>query len=481
MRLNFKNLLFFISLCFFCAAGGFARSAVDSEEPFCLIRESTSVQRSSLFLSVSVDHKDCVYDDGDLVKITVNAGDNGYLYLVHKDVEGNFALLFPNIYEKDCEVSKCSAIVIPPENRYNFRIRAPFGEEELIAVLSKEKLEIKKNLELVFEKERTKDVVPLTLEEVKSFAGEILSRAEKDSGAVAESHVKIVTQEEQAVPDDTGKGMPGRYLFCVGVNQYCDRNIRNLDCCARDADGMERVFCSFCGVNKEHVYKLTGEDASFENIQKHFTKKLAKIPAASTLFIYWSGHGGYAANTGSENAKETLACLYPYDGIRKNVHNGVTEDLLGHWIDGLKDKNIVLILDACYSRAITNSTGKGIADGKGLGDSFEEELPEIFTFGLRAFARTKSVDVKDKSVITSSTSDEISLAAKSGEKNSLMTKYILSVIEKENCSSAVLTPKMLVDLIKDDVAREAKERKGDGGSQTVFAEGDTIDTVNFFE
>lgn len=472
MRLVLKKFLFLLGFSLLCVVVCCFDTA-GTEESLRLIRENQSIQRSSLFVSVSVDHKDRVYYEGNFVKITVNAGDDGYLYLINKGADGSYTLLYPNELHQDCRVLKNDAIHIPSEERsgFRFRIHQPFGEEELVAILSKEELD--------FSKELKGDSVRLSSEEVKKLADEVIAHAGgggsgKVFDSVAESHIRVITQKRPEMPEISGKGGLGRYLFCVGVDKYSDPNICNLNCCANDAAGIESLFCSCCGVARKNVFRLTGEHATFKKVEEYFTKILPELPAGSTLFIYWSGHCGLISNSEKGNTEEVLACLYPFDGIRGRQWNGVTEDLLGHWIDGLKDKNIVLIFDACYSGMLSSP--------KKNGDSSEEENSD-FTFGTRLMDRARSISLENKSIITSSASDETSLGADSHDKNSLMTKYIISVISdcKMNGENAVLTPNELVRKIRDDVAREAKERKGNSGSQTVIADGDTAGTINILE
>ena len=81
---------------------------------------------------------DSTFRAGDRIQISVEANDNGYLYIVHQGSSGTWKPLFPSaeIEDGNNRVEKGRTYIMPPGSRFYFDEQA--GEEKLFLILSRQ-------------------------------------------------------------------------------------------------------------------------------------------------------------------------------------------------------------------------------------------------------------------------------------------------------------------------------------------------------
>ncbi len=90
-------------------------------------------------IQLAVDHENCCYTEGELMRVAVKSESDGYLYLFYENAGGDVSLLFPNNFQSDNFIKKDEVVAVPAQGQ-NFALRAaaPFGTERLLAVVSKQ-------------------------------------------------------------------------------------------------------------------------------------------------------------------------------------------------------------------------------------------------------------------------------------------------------------------------------------------------------
>ena len=156
----------------------------------------------SFAVQVDVDQPDRVYIKDEVLRATVTCSEEGYLYLFHRDAEGKVAMLYPNRFSKKNSIQKGETITVPaPGSIFQIRMDAPFGNELLKAVVSKEPLAFFDNLDLT-----GINMLPIGDEEGKELAKSV--KGMKNSGW-AVHQVSIRTVDPDAPQNggvvDTGK------------------------------------------------------------------------------------------------------------------------------------------------------------------------------------------------------------------------------------------------------------------------------------
>lgn len=224
-----------------------------------------------------------------------------------------------------------------------------------------------------------------------------------------------------------------RYALVVGINDYRDGQIPDLALCEADATAIHKLVTDpeKGGVGSDQAALLIGKDATYRNIRKALSD-LRKIPADSTVFVYFSGHGAKEGDeafwvTQDAELNDLVATAMPDSEVQR---------LLSH----IPSQRVIVIIDACYAAA----TVKG---GKALANEFEPIL-QRFTGKGRAFL----------------------MAAGSGQeaieaqdlRHSVFTHYVIKGLagESDVDGDGVITLTEVATYIDTHVADEARVRGG---------------------
>ena len=109
------------------------------------VEEDLRNDQANFRVRVWVDRKDRTYAKGELMRVSVESTESGYLYLIYKQADGSTKCLFPNRFEEDNRIEAGKVVTIPTA-RQSFRLRCnePFGDELLVAVVSRKPLAVQK-------------------------------------------------------------------------------------------------------------------------------------------------------------------------------------------------------------------------------------------------------------------------------------------------------------------------------------------------
>ena len=389
--------------------------------------EGISNEHSSFAVRVDVDRADRVYAKDDLLHVTVESSEDGYLYLFYRDAAGNVSVLFPNRFQKNNFIRKNENVTVPaPGSNFRIRMDAPFGTELLKAVVTKK---------------------PLTYIDTAAFIGANLTPVDDAAGKFFKSSFEKTTPDWaehqvwiQTVASRTGGTMDGgkRFAVVIGISNYKDSvNLHNLGICHMDAEKTAEIFSKYCHVEKNNVRILTNENATLANIRKVVQEELPRLTKpGDTVFLFWSGHGGQTPDKKRE-------FLVPYDGAGNDIEGTMLMDeTFGRWIQELDGRKVLIVLDACYSGGQANDAK---TPAKLLDDIQTEWQP--FRFAFTRLALAKDIGQKDAAVIASSNSQEVSYVRK--EKDlSVFTYYMVNSIEE---AQNPLTHVQLYDIVKPQV------------------------------
>lgn len=139
-----------------------------------------------------------------------------------------------------------------------------------------------------------------------------------------------------------------RYALIIGISNYKNLSDEdNLTYPVVDAESMENL------LEEQHwtVETLKDAEASESGIKSAIHDFFAGIPPTATALIYYSGHGtlvngGYSGDP----------AIVPYDLDSTTWTPLITADDLSTWIsDYIPTKNVIVILDSCYSGGFVDS------------------------------------------------------------------------------------------------------------------------------
>lgn len=446
-------------------SGAFAKSIrlITTEPPENL--QEVYNPEPTFYVRVNVDRDDRIYREGETIKITVNSGKDGYLYVFNEDVNGNITLLFPNAYHSDNKIKRLENVQVPISEETDFvlRVSSPTGTEYIQAVVTSEPLDT------ITSKSLGKNFTPMDFpwfkkmhEEIKTKVVLVDAPTEKggntDALEWAENTVKIKT---------IGKDKPReihtseRYFIGIAIDSYKDSNIPGLPACKKDLERVKEMFINNCQVPEDHVFTLIDEEATFDAIHELFTKKIPQMTQSGDIvFVYWSGHGCQIADQKEGDEADGFdECLIAYDSFKFEKETLLIDDEFGNWVQRLDMREVLFVIDAC------NSGGMGTVS-KGID---QESDPDTFDFGIDEVVKLKDIGQKDLALVTSCSSSEKAISL---EDRSLMTDELLKILEsKRGISHKELAEQLIVNVPKrvEEIKKVKKLPKGDGRySQKVF-------------
>jgi uncharacterized caspase-like protein len=271
-----------------------------------------------------------------------------------------------------------------------------------------------------------------------------------------------------------------RYALVVGVGKF-KNGITPLQYSVRDATLFYRFLLDQAGFTKNNTYFLADQNATSTNIVKYLNGIRNAAREDDLVVVYMSSHGTPPDKFGG-------VYIVTYDtevNPRERVwHTSVAETALKDFVENLKARRLVMVLDTCYSngayRAIPGFLPPG---GKSLGVGDENEGYGVSTAqGKRLFGakdivledQPKQASTSGKSIASSQESygKVLISASSSGEKswesdqlrNSVFTYYFVDGMKRSDGSV-----KDAFDYSKPRTMQRVQQEKGAEITQTPQA------------
>ncbi len=153
-----------------------------------------------------------------------------------------------------------------------------------------------------------------------------------------------------------------KLAIVVGIDEYRDATITDLDLAVSDADTVEKLLNDLYDFDR--IYKLSNEDANFENLRAMLSDTLRRAGSNDLVVFYFAGHGGQVTNIEGKEEGYLIPCDGAFDSVSKNI----SMDFIRRNSLLSPAKDILYIVDVCYS-------GLGIVEKPPL--NFEAQETEI--------------------------------------------------------------------------------------------------------
>lgn len=290
--------------------------------------------------------------------------------------------------------------------------------------------------ELTALEEQERQITEQKQEEQKKLAAvqqqleEKRKRIEEENRRAQEEKKKLARAMAKSVQPITLKA--NRYALVIGVEQYRER-IPRADFAARDAQALAHFLTKSAGYPEENVVVRLNDQASKSDLEKYFEGWIKNhVDASSSLLIYFSGHGTPQTTTGE-------AYLVPYDGDPGFIEQtGYPLKRLYEILEKLPTKNIVVMLDSCFSGAGARSV---LAQGA---------KPMVLSEGV--------TNTGTKAIVFSATSGSNISVAYQEKKQGLFTYYALQGLagEADLNGDGGIEIQELFDYLKPQVQRVAR-------------------------
>jgi hypothetical protein len=164
------------------------------------------------------------------------------------------------------------------------------------------------------------------------------------------------------------------FALLIGVGDYPTLGLSSLPATVRDAETLAAILtnAALCGYPVDAVKVITGHNATAKNIRAALSAMAQSTNNQSTVFIFFSGHGGRALQTGSWN---TYLCPREADP-NDLAHTAIPGDEFSALLAAIPAKKLLVILDACHAAgsADPKSPDTEMLWKAGLPDEYYEAL-----------------------------------------------------------------------------------------------------------
>ena len=277
----------------------------------------------------------------------------------------------------------------------------------------------------------------------------------------AQNVVSQIPAKSDAVKNEI-KSVPGQAKFAllVGINDYTDKNIRDLNGSENDVKLMREMLADLYGFKagvdtKELLSSNKNADEKptqkaildnfdkylIENAKKYFTdNKLSSPDKGATVVFYYSGHGSHlpddADKDESDGEDETIV---PMDSDQ-NGSKDIRDDEFAKRFTELKKytSNITFIFDSCHSGTVTRGFGRRSVErlsaaAKTRGDGTDISLNENMDSAGESYVTISGSlpnELSHEDSMPSQAEIRLKKTNPKNEMNGLMTYYLVQILRE---------------------------------------------------
>ena len=145
-------------------------------------------------------------------------------------------------------------------------------------------------------------------------------------------------------PSDEGLDLKGKYYALImGVNEYDDEHVTDLDQPLRDAQKVYDIITRYYTFEKGNVTFL--KNPTRADIISALDELERTISANDNFFIFFAGHGYW-------DERSDKGYWLPSDASRSNTVNWIRNTSVSEYMASIKSRHTLLVADACFSGGI---------------------------------------------------------------------------------------------------------------------------------
>ncbi|MBI5882418.1 MAG: caspase family protein [Elusimicrobia bacterium] len=248
-----------------------------------------------------------------------------------------------------------------------------------------------------------------------------------DAAAPAESTQVSSDVDDAARP---GPRKPDDYALIIGIDKY--QALPAAQYGERDAAAFKKHAQKTLGVPEENTIFLTGSRATKTGIERYIEEWLPRnVGEDSRVYFYYSGHG-------SPDPQKGTAYIIPWDGDASYLQTSAYPvPRLYERLAGLKAREVVVLLDSCFSGAGGRS---------------------VIAKGARPLVPVAEAVVPEKlAVLTAASSDQIA-GGLDEQGHGMFTYFLLKGLQGAAGKDGHLSLAELHSYIKENVLRSARRQ-----------------------
>jgi|GEM_PF-583394 len=137
---------------------------------------------------------------------------------------------------------------------------------------------------------------------------------------------------------------PEAYAVVIGISQYREEVIPKVPYAVKDAEAIAHLLEKQAGIPKSHIRLLPDARATSADLHTVGEWLKMRVKPDSTVYVYYAGHG-------TPNPKTGEAYLVPWDGHPDYPKGLYPLNDLYAALNQLPAKDVIVLLDACFSGA----------------------------------------------------------------------------------------------------------------------------------
>jgi len=187
------------------------------------------------------------------------------------------------------------------------------------------------------------------------------------------------------VQEEEGLKAGEYYALLIGINDYQDPRLTNLDYPIKDAQGLNDVLVEHYMFDEENVIML--KNARRKDINMALDNLARKITEEDNLLIFYAGHGWW-----DENAD--IGYWLPADAHKFYKTDWFRNSTLQDYIREINSKHTLLITDACFGGSIFKTRSINMDAPKAIQMLYEMRSRKAMTSGTLTEVPDRSSFVK---------------------------------------------------------------------------------------
>ena len=182
------------------------------------------------------------------------------------------------------------------------------------------------------------------------------------------------------------------HALIVGINEYIDGNIPDLNWCVNDANGMRQMLLQRGWKDEEITILLDGE-ATKDRILSEVSSIADACGAGDYILLYYSGHGSITSDASGDESDGSDEAIIPVDFVWGDLSTLLLDDELGNAVSRCRTEKGVFIFDSCNSGGFIASS---LAVESGMRSRYVE------TAGARGTGTSGDLDIVNIPVLAAS-------------------------------------------------------------------------------
>ncbi len=172
------------------------------------------------------------------------------------------------------------------------------------------------------------------------------------------------------------------YALIIGIDQYADEGIQDLDNPVNDAQEISRVLKTHYTFEPENIQLLSNPTRT--DIIESFDLLSEKITERDNFLVFYAGHGIW-------DERLSQGFWLPADARLNSKAQWLSNSTIRDYISGIKSKHTLLITDACFSGSIFKERVVTFNNSRAMLEMYKLPSRKAMTSGALKTVPDKSV------------------------------------------------------------------------------------------